>query len=209
MESVENAALVETDPITYSLCETEDQPKRTADTIKEARKMNELIDAICTEFDIEGTRLTRKAILNRAQQILGTQRITPQEVKEIKNKDENDYLNSKIEAGRMELEHQPFGLHDCLEGALDLLGRRVLVDVDTGQQLGGDILQAELIGAARGEDAGERLVDADHGRLRESIDAPGLLRVAARERGSEVRQRHGLEPHLEFVQAGPRKTQVE
>ena len=35
----------------------------------------------------------------------------------------NDILDfSKIEAGRMELEEAPFGLRDCIEGALDLIG---------------------------------------------------------------------------------------
>ena len=50
---------------------------------------------------------------------------------------------------------------------LDQIGRRVLVDVDTGQQLGGDILQAELIGAARGEDVASVEFGAD---LRQTAD---------------------------------------
>jgi PAS domain S-box-containing protein len=37
----------------------------------------------------------------------------------------NDILDfSKIEAGQMELEHQPFDLRDCVEGAVELLARR-------------------------------------------------------------------------------------
>src|SRR5207245_682147 len=37
----------------------------------------------------------------------------------------NDILDfSKIEAGHLELEQEPFDLHECLEGALDLLASR-------------------------------------------------------------------------------------
>jgi len=37
----------------------------------------------------------------------------------------NDILDfSKVEAGKMELEHQPFALRDCVEGALDLLATK-------------------------------------------------------------------------------------
>ncbi|MDT9111123.1 histidine kinase dimerization/phospho-acceptor domain-containing protein, partial [Escherichia coli] len=37
----------------------------------------------------------------------------------------NDILDfSKSEAGRMDIEHQPFDLRDCVESALDLVGQR-------------------------------------------------------------------------------------
>jgi signal transduction histidine kinase/DNA-binding response OmpR family regulator/HAMP domain-containing protein len=67
----------------------------------------------------------------------------------------NDILDfSKIESGKMELEHQPFDLRDCLESALDLLAPRATehgldllyqIAEDVPQRLIGDVTRLRQI----------------------------------------------------------------
>ncbi|MCB0211226.1 MAG: response regulator [Anaerolineae bacterium] len=67
----------------------------------------------------------------------------------------NDILDfSKIEAGKIELEHRPFDLRECLEGALDLLATKALekgldlayhIDAQTPEVIGGDVTRLRQI----------------------------------------------------------------
>jgi PAS domain S-box-containing protein len=67
----------------------------------------------------------------------------------------NDILDfSKIEADRLELENQPFGLRDCLEGALDLLTAKAaekdldlayLIDAQTPEAIVGDVTRLRQV----------------------------------------------------------------
>ncbi|GAA3446922.1 response regulator [Planomonospora venezuelensis] len=111
----------------------------------------------------------------------------------------NDILDySKIEAGQLDLDDEPFDVRECLEGALSLMafaaeskGLELVGNVapDCPRTLRGDttrlrqIMVNLLSNAVKFTETGEIVVTADGERLSDRADAPVRLRVAVRDTG--------------------------
>jgi PAS domain S-box-containing protein len=108
----------------------------------------------------------------------------------------NDILDfSKIESGKLELEQQPYSLHECIESALDLLAPRAAekklelaswLDESVPNVLVGDVTRVRQIivnllsNAVKFTAQGDVFISA-HTRF--STDGPPLLRVTVRDTG--------------------------
>ncbi|WP_449065870.1 response regulator [Planomonospora algeriensis] len=111
----------------------------------------------------------------------------------------NDILDySKIEAGQLDLDDEPFDVRECVEGTLALMalaaeskGLELVGDVspDCPRTLRGDVTRLRqvivnlLSNAVKFTDRGEIVVTADGQRLSERDDGPVRLRVAVRDTG--------------------------
>ncbi|GGK49950.1 hypothetical protein Ppa06_09690 [Planomonospora parontospora subsp. parontospora] len=111
----------------------------------------------------------------------------------------NDILDySKIEAGQLDLDDEPFDVRECVEGTLALMalaaeskGLELVGDVapDCPRVLRGDVTRLRqvivnlLSNAVKFTDQGEIVVTADGQRLSERDDGPIRLRVAVRDTG--------------------------
>ncbi|GAA3140797.1 hypothetical protein GCM10010466_34790 [Planomonospora alba] len=111
----------------------------------------------------------------------------------------NDILDySKIEAGQLELDDEPFDVHECLESTLALMalaaeskGLELVGDIspDCPRMLRGDVTRIRqvvvnlLSNAVKFTDRGEIVLTADGERLSEREDGPVRLRVAVRDTG--------------------------
>ncbi|GGL34850.1 hybrid sensor histidine kinase/response regulator [Planomonospora parontospora] len=111
----------------------------------------------------------------------------------------NDILDySKIEAGQLDLDDEPFDVRECVEGTLSLMalaaeskGLELVGDVapDCPRVLRGDVTRLRqvivnlLSNAVKFTDRGEIVVTADGQRLSERDDGPIRLRIAVRDTG--------------------------
>ena len=108
----------------------------------------------------------------------------------------NDILDfSKIEAGQLELEHQPFELHTCLEEVFDLIALKAahkglelayLIEEDVPHTVLGDVTRLRqvlvnlLANAVKFTEAGEVVVTL---RINKEPDAPPLLLFGVQDTG--------------------------
>jgi PAS domain S-box-containing protein len=111
----------------------------------------------------------------------------------------NDILDfSKIESGKMELEHLPFNLRDCIESALDLIVTRAaehhldlacVIDEDIPQAIYGDVTRLRqvllnlLSNAVKFTESGEVVITVGRDRELEEFDLRNFLRFTVRDTG--------------------------